>query len=54
MAVNLNTVWATVAGVFVFGGTLTGGNMAGVALSLGGTYLHLGNIDGTVYLWAWV
>ena len=39
MAVNLNTVWATVAGVFVFGGRLGPHHLAGVGLSLGGNYL---------------
>eukprot|EP01045_Picozoa_sp_COSAG04_P049664 COSAG04_NODE_19691_length_410_cov_0.874598_2_plen_34_part_01 len=34
MAVNLNTVWATVAGVFVFGGRLGPHHLAGVGLSL--------------------
>jgi drug/metabolite transporter (DMT)-like permease len=39
MAVNLNTVWATIAGVVVFGGRLRSYHIAGVALSLGGNFL---------------
>ena len=39
MAVNLNTVWATIAGVLVFGGRLRSYHVAGVALSLSGSFL---------------
>lgn len=39
MAVNLNTVWATIAGVVAFGGRLRGYHVAGVVLSLSGSFL---------------
>jgi drug/metabolite transporter (DMT)-like permease len=39
MAVNLNTVWATIAGVAVFGGKLRSYHIAGIALSLSGSFL---------------
>jgi len=39
MAVNLNTVWATIAGVLVFGGRLRNYHVAGIVLSLTGSFL---------------
>ena len=39
MAINLNTVWACIAGVAVFDGRFTAKNLAGVILSTGGTAL---------------
>ena len=39
MAINLNTVWACIAGVVVFEGRFTAKNLAGVVLSTGGTAL---------------
>lgn len=39
MVINLNTVWATIAGVAVFGGTLLPGHYVGVSMSIAGNYL---------------